>query len=134
MVGAEKVEAEEEEEAAGTRDDGIYSLVAEIYEMLICKMEEEVRREGLLLHLPCLNGDTDSQAGLAVASASRLMVGNATCVASRLASCVANCAAVTLACMSTESSILCCNMLDSRCICIPRQLCVKLRCLRSALR
>ena len=53
VVGAGKVEVEEEEEAAGLRDDGIYSIVAEIYQMLICKVEEEVRREGLLLQLLC---------------------------------------------------------------------------------
>jgi hypothetical protein len=54
VVGAGKVEAEEEEEAAGTRDDGIYLIVAEMYQMLICKVEEEVRKEGLLLQLLCL--------------------------------------------------------------------------------
>jgi len=48
VVGAEKVEAEEEE-AAGTRDDAIYSTVSEVYQMLICKVEEEVRRELQLL-------------------------------------------------------------------------------------
>ncbi len=52
VVGTGKIqEEEEEEEEAGTRDDGIYSIVAEMYQMLICKVEGELRRAGLLLQL-----------------------------------------------------------------------------------